>query len=284
MSEDSYPVGKSRCPACAKQGRDTHGDNLIEYSDGHSFCYACGCRIKARIFNVPFTAKSERSGKERKNLPSTFLGIEQNHLVGTIPTLYLQWLLSYKITDSEIKEYGIKYNEATSSLHFKIPGGAYVERFNEEASPKESNVQNKGRVRRLLRRPKWMLRVRWSSPVTTRGWVLGTGGNVVLVEDVVSAIRCHVALKDYHQGAGVAQILPLLGTNINANDLYRLCRERSGVRVWLDRDKRDKALKIASRASQWNNNVCVICSEKDPKEYSSEEIKSFIRGVELSEE
>ena len=33
---------KSRCPSCAKNGQDTTGDNLVSYSDGGQYCFACG--------------------------------------------------------------------------------------------------------------------------------------------------------------------------------------------------------------------------------------------------
>ena len=30
------------CPQCRGQGRDTKGDNLAVYDDGHKYCFACG--------------------------------------------------------------------------------------------------------------------------------------------------------------------------------------------------------------------------------------------------
>ena len=37
-------VGKERCPECAKKGKDTRGDNLHRYEDGHAWCFSCGHR------------------------------------------------------------------------------------------------------------------------------------------------------------------------------------------------------------------------------------------------
>lgn len=42
--EEFEPI-KSRCPECAKQGRDTKGDNLYTYENGWSTCHACDHRI-----------------------------------------------------------------------------------------------------------------------------------------------------------------------------------------------------------------------------------------------
>jgi len=38
---ESVAVGKEPCPSCRKNGRDNSGDNLIRYSDGHGYCFAC---------------------------------------------------------------------------------------------------------------------------------------------------------------------------------------------------------------------------------------------------
>lgn len=37
----SKVVEKKQCPECAKHGRDTAGDNLAVYDDGHTHCFAC---------------------------------------------------------------------------------------------------------------------------------------------------------------------------------------------------------------------------------------------------
>lgn len=38
----SRVVEKRQCPNCAGKGRDTAGDNLAVYDDGHEYCFACG--------------------------------------------------------------------------------------------------------------------------------------------------------------------------------------------------------------------------------------------------
>lgn len=40
--EGSHQVGKEPCPKCRENGGDTSGDNLVRYSDGHGYCFACG--------------------------------------------------------------------------------------------------------------------------------------------------------------------------------------------------------------------------------------------------
>lgn len=38
---ESVKVGNEPCPKCRENGNDNSGDNLIRYSDGHGYCFAC---------------------------------------------------------------------------------------------------------------------------------------------------------------------------------------------------------------------------------------------------
>lgn len=40
-------LSKSACPKCRDRGEDTSGDNLINYADGGSHCFACGYNINS---------------------------------------------------------------------------------------------------------------------------------------------------------------------------------------------------------------------------------------------
>jgi twinkle protein len=39
---DSVVIGRVPCPECRSQGGDSRGDNLVQYDDGHAYCYSCG--------------------------------------------------------------------------------------------------------------------------------------------------------------------------------------------------------------------------------------------------
>ena len=39
---DSVVIGRAPCPECRSQGGDSRGDNLVQYDDGHAYCYSCG--------------------------------------------------------------------------------------------------------------------------------------------------------------------------------------------------------------------------------------------------
>lgn len=40
-------LSKTACPECRKSGGDTSGDNLVNYADGGSHCFACGYTIRS---------------------------------------------------------------------------------------------------------------------------------------------------------------------------------------------------------------------------------------------
>ena len=39
---ESVVIGRVPCPECRSQGGDSRGDNLVQYDDGHAYCYSCG--------------------------------------------------------------------------------------------------------------------------------------------------------------------------------------------------------------------------------------------------
>ena len=41
MQEESQAIHREPCPSCRQQGNDSSGDNLVRYSDGHGYCFAC---------------------------------------------------------------------------------------------------------------------------------------------------------------------------------------------------------------------------------------------------
>ena len=42
----TYVVDREPCPQCQEAGKDTSGDNLARYNDGHGHCFACGYHEK----------------------------------------------------------------------------------------------------------------------------------------------------------------------------------------------------------------------------------------------
>lgn len=65
---DSTSTGKSSCPNCQSNGGDTSGDNLVSYSDGHQYCFAC-----CSYFPPPNNFKGTTTIKEPESTSTAFL-------------------------------------------------------------------------------------------------------------------------------------------------------------------------------------------------------------------
>ncbi len=44
--QESFKIGVEPCPKCQEMGNDNSGDNLVVYSDGHKYCFACQYFVK----------------------------------------------------------------------------------------------------------------------------------------------------------------------------------------------------------------------------------------------
>ena len=93
-------------------------------------------------------------------------------------------------------------------------------------------------------------------------------GPVVLVEDLISA----------HKVAQVSPCLCLFGTHIHDNALKVLMDAKRPVCLWLDSDQYPLlSKKIGRLKAVLRHPVWYVRTDKDPKEYSLEEIKEFIK-------
>lgn len=277
MNRDSYVVQKGRCPRCEKQGKDRSGDNFAIYSDGHGYCFSCGFyktgnsykNILAPEYKV--LHRINEKGEDNRNTKQRY--------VQNIPIHYKLWLRKYQVTPQIIEFLGVKYNESTDGLYFEVPGGGVVERYNKTDNSESSNPYKIFRVQ-TWHRPKWKTIKKRTNYFTDSGWRAESGiRKLIIVEDVVSMGR--VLFSSFQRPSLPSlgrnhESYALLGSNINDKDLYSLSSAFKSVRVWLDSDKLPQALKIASRASQWNRDVGTIFTVHDPKCYSDEEILYYI--------
>lgn len=121
-------------------------------------------------------------------------------------------------------------------------------------------------VRRLHKKPK----------VITHGDVVGNepifacpngSDTIVLVEDLISAIKVSRLIDS----------CALLKTAIHDILLYRLSSRYDNCWLWLDPDMyKHMVEKLLPRIKPYFNEVKIIMSEKDPKFYTTKELKEFI--------
>jgi DNA primase len=108
----------------------------------------------------------------------------------------------------------------------------------------------------------------------TKGWKSGhfklfpkKDSNVfVLTEDYLSALKV----------GRVSNAIPLLGTHIPNTLILSLVSKRPTLCIWLDRDKAIDSIRLAGRARQFIPKCVSIVTERDPKDYTTEEINEFV--------
>lgn len=96
----------------------------------------------------------------------------------------------------------------------------------------------------------------------------GLEHNLILTEDALSAIKV----------AEIADAAPCLGTAFQTHKVTEV-RNRGYQRVvvWLDSDKWREARHIADTCKWLGMSASTVLTEKDPKEYSLDEIAEYIK-------
>jgi hypothetical protein len=227
----------TNCDQCGSR------DNLAVYDD-HVWCFGCRFYENRKSINPKLINNIHRkkNNNDVVSLPDDF----DYH----IPPAPLKWLTDYGITAQEIQRHRMGWSEFKKYLVFPVydPAGNLL---------------------------MWQGRYYGDNPdhpkYITRGaknvlHILGEHGILVLVEDLVSAIK--IARKH--------KAMPLWGSSINLDLLIRLHSVTNEFAIWLDHNMYDEARKAANRALQWYDRVVVIETPLDPKCYTPAEIQTII--------
>lgn len=236
---------KTRCPECAKKGKDRSGDNLGVYSDGHSFCYSCGYANAASL-----EGKLKKRTKEVAVIPTLPEDIDFK-----LSHEAVAWLDKY----FERKDFPKCYwSRSERKLYFLFPNGEYQYRY---FGPKEEH-------------PKWvgyginenLLHI--VVPKLSTALQSNTISSLVLVEDIISAIKV----------GHITPTLCLFGSNISLKRLATLKQlGYNKIIIWLDWDKKEYAIDASRLAQSIGFDTQVIHTKLDPKEYNYADIKECIR-------
>jgi len=222
------------CPRCGSK------DNLGEYED-HFWCFGC------KYYKLKNDTKSIRQRLNKTN--NTDKGVDnmpQNF--GEIPVNAMKWLLSYGISKEDIEEYNIQWDVKNEFLVLLQNAKYFQARTFDKLRPK---YLSKGQ--KLLT-------------------IYGTGDKLVIVEDILSAMRI-TRTRSHHCA------LPLLGSSLPyewENEIVK--KNFKEVIIWLDRDKASNALRIKRKFKQRGVDSRVIVSDNDPKEYSKGEILEWLKS------
>ncbi|HEY6020588.1 MAG TPA: hypothetical protein VIY48_12070 [Candidatus Paceibacterota bacterium] len=156
------------------------------------------------------------------------------------------WLLQY-FTDGRFPSPCL-WSASERKLFFLLPGGEYQYRyFGDNPS-----------------HPKW---VGYGISDQLVHIVGDLDNSIVLVEDLLSA--CKVG--------HITPAMPLFGSHIGLKRLARL--KQMGIEhvtIWLDNDKKEYAIKASKEAQMLGLKTSVVITDKDPKEYSYEDIATFL--------
>lgn len=254
----SHLLYKTRCPACAENGKDRSGDNLGVYSDGHTYCYSCGYSSSPNV-----AGKLSGKTKEHKPIPDLPEDTDVNLSIEA-----KRWLYQYFNEKKDFPQCFWSISE--KKLIFPI-----YDKQNKQLLAWQYRYFGDNKDH-----PKWVgygitdNLIHISSPSNRNGSTSGdihhnneANAGLVLVEDIISGMK-------------VGHILPtltLFGSNISLKRLATLkLLGYNEVIIWLDWDKKEYSIKAAQLAQSIGLSTRVIHTKLDPKEYSTGQIKDIL--------
>lgn len=251
---DSYCIRHEGCPACAKLGKDNHKNNLAVFSDGHKFCFSC----KFTVFPSGITKFKQENSEEKQ---------EDNKKISTLPIdcdiVYpqkaLDWVGKYELTKTDMWNNNVLWSNVMQRLIFPIYSDGSLIAW----QGRSFHTQDQA----VAKIPKWYGEGNLKDTFN----ILGKGTSLVLVEDIVSAIKV--------AKCGV-MAMPLYGSFVGRERfkrLYTLFGNSVEVLVWLDYDKAKEGPKESKLGLLCGVPCSTIITKPDPKECSYEVIKEILK-------
>jgi len=232
------------------------------------YCHRCGKgKAKYSVGFTPAAAKAHLSTWQKRGelrTKSIFLPKDFNQ---NIPPQGYKWLIQYGITPALIAKYGIGFSEYYNRVVLPVYRGndlAYWQGRNvgkaTQDNPKYLNVS--------CDREDTYFEL-WQNADDPEG-------PIVLVEDILSAIRVHEAGFN---------AISLLGTNLTEHLLAKLMSKTSNgkcyVVIWLDPDMRKKMIGFIPRFTSLGIPTRVeVSAQEDPKDYKAHEIQERLKKFE----
>jgi Zn ribbon nucleic-acid-binding protein len=219
---------------------------------GHHPCPRCGSRDNLAEYEDHFWCFGCRYRKIKSDIHTIKKRINKVQEVhkpiadmettAELPIVAKQWLYKYSITPEEIVKHNFQWNPTINMLVLYKDDRYWQGRMFNNTKQKYLSYGSK--------------------PVLT----FGEGRKVVVVEDILSAIKV----------ARLTSSACLLGSSLSREMLFHLQQNYDNIIIWLDRDKATTAMKISKQFIQLGKQSGVVISTKDPKEYSTEELKNWL--------
>ena len=247
---------KSSCPVCPS----SDAFHIYDYGKAteHGHCFSCGYHkfSEATQHLEELTKANERHMKDiAATVPLTLpVGSEKR-----IDVKALQWLDKYDIIRDEIIANDIRWSDPYHWLVFPIKQNGQLVGTISRVFPKLGQTPEDIK-------PKWI----GKGPLGNINYFVGTSigkkSNIVLVEDIVSAIKV----------GRQTRAMPLFGSHLSPKRLMWLHGATDKVVFWLDRDKWHESIKFAKSCALVGLVTQVLYTDKDPKECTNEEIFNLI--------
>ena len=250
------------CPYCG----DEHFNLCYTVYDNGDFCFSCHRGNIKKDENYIYRKKELAAIQEERNLVLP----EFTDNPAKFSPVVLEWLYSYHLYDADIKDNGILYCPAQDGRDDSVL-----------LTIRDDNNKIVEYQRRFF--PKSFFS---SSGMKSSLFIKSPDNNssvVYLVEDYISTIRVGEHID----------CLCLFGTDLTKNTVKYILNQYQKIVVWLDPDKpgQDSAVKIIDKLDKEIQKLYkdfpfkYICSyevqnlftEKQPKEYSKNEIKNIIK-------
>ena len=247
-------VRHEACPECGSS------DNLGVFSDGHKFCFGCGYYESgdASIANYRSKYDTRKADVVNSTLPPDFdYDIQKEGLT---------WLSKYGLLQKEVINHRIGWSK--EGIYFKnkeiqVNPLLVFPIYGAEGQLLMWQGRNFGTVG-----PKYITRgakdIYHILGDTTKTDVL------ILTEDLISAIKV----------SRICPAMPLWGSYLSAGIAKTLSERFDKVILWLDKDKAQEAVKMASNLSYLFKEGCSgFRTERDPKEYLTTDILKMVETI-----
>ena len=245
------------CPKCGPI-QDGSGDNLGVYDDGHKWCFACGYFIPSSGIISIQDVRARLSQRADKNFAAVPM-LPSDHTY-VLPAHAYAWLHQYDLTEPEINQNRIGWSSQYERIIFPVYDGVgNLLMWQGRYCPFSTNVPEK-------RRSKYFTQGKAEDTLVLLGPVDSENGMVCVVEDFISTIKV----------ARVCAAHCLWGSEVSLTRLKRLSKLFPHLILWLDKDKTAHSVKCVTKARPYFEKVSGIYTEKDPKTYSTEELKQWI--------
>lgn len=230
-----------------------------------AYCFRCGPR--------GFVAHGDFSIDQLRRRRDEFALLQEAHVrlpkdfTTEIPSNDAVWLYRSGVSTALSKHYGFGYSAALRRVVLPVYSDGELAGFTARST--------------IGAKPKYIERMASSNTVfmadpATRlpdadGWTCDSGPDLVLTEDILSAVRV---------GRIAKRAVALLGTSANADQLGSVSGART-IAIWLDGDRpgRVAAHKIVRSLCLQGKIVQRIRTDRDPKFFSNREIRRLLSST-----